>query len=660
MPLEDKWLWLAIFMGVYFLLCLYWSVRGAVFSKTPARYFLDDRATPHWIAALALTVASFSAVNLLAHPALIYKGGFQYGFLAFYAIVVPLSGILFFKRLWTLAKRFGFITPGELLSTYFQSPVIRLITVLIGVLVCLPYLALQLRASGFLFSHLTDNALPFDLAIYIFAFILFIYSAMGGLRAISRMAAIQCLLFIVGVLALGGTVFYFIGDYAAFSKGLVALIEIDTQRTAEGTSHLMSLPLGFGSENPISSFTGEGWSAVLLMTLMLGFLGIQATPNFVMFACSSREPSPFSTHQVWLSAILVGVLLTIVMVFIGIGSHFLGANSELLLKRPDLINNEIGFALQANGVDSLEDARGGIFALVPYLINLLADQAPWLVGLIGICALSVLHATGAVFLFTTGSLISRDVLTSPLSLGFRGQKNWARLAMLFLIIGGVYLAAQPISFMMGLISLALGLTLLMWPSLLAVCYIPWFTRMGIISGFVTGFITVLLTEPMGQIFLTGFDVSVPWQPWPLSIHSAVWGLIINLFTVVMVSAISQTRARFDRHMIYHHYLRQHAGVASGRKSLIPLAWIVVLVWFFFGTGPGAVVGNWIFGDPQKSENWMFGIPSLWAWQIAWFVFGVFMVWLLAKRIGLSESRESEVAAFADDFNQLKPDFSLQS
>ncbi len=660
MPLEDKWLWLAIFISVYFLISLYWSIRGAIFSKTPAQYFLDDRSTPHWITALALTVASFSAINLLAHPALVYKGGFQYGFLAFYAIAVPLSGILFFKRLWTLTKRFGFITPGELLSTYFQSPIIRLFTVLVAITVCLPYLALQLRASGFLFSHLTDNALPFDLALYVFAFILFIYTAIGGLRAISRMAALQCLLFIFGILAIGGTVFYFIGDYATFSKGLVALIEIDTQRTAEGYSHFMSLPSGFGSENPVASFTGQGWSAVLLMSLMLGFLGIQATPNFVMLACSSRQPTPFSTHQVWMSAILIGALLTILMVFIGIGSHLLGANSELLLKRPDLINNEIGFALQANGVDTLEDARGGIFALVPYLINLLADQAPWLVGLIAICVLSVLHATSAVFLFTTGSLVSRDILTGILGLGFRGQKNWARIAMFFLTIGAVYLAAQPISFMMGLISLALGMTLLMWPSLLAVCYIPWFTRLGIISGFITGFVTTLLTEPMGQVFLASFEVSVPWQPWPLSIHSAVWGLIMNLFTVVMVSAISQTRPHFDRHMIYHHYLRKHTGVTSNRKTLIPLAWIVGLVWFFFGAGPGAVLGNWIFGNPQKSENWIFGIPSLWAWQIAWFIFGVFLVWLLAKRIGLSDSQESDVSAFADDFSQLKPQFSPHS
>ena len=38
-----------------------------------------------------------------------------------------------------------------------------------------------------------------------------------------------------------------------------------------------------------------------------------------------------------------------------------------------------------------------------------------------------------------------------------------------------------------------------------------------------------------------------------------------------------------------------------------------------GIGPGAVIGNWVFGDPTNPDTWIFGIPSIWAWQILFWV-----------------------------------------
>ena len=67
-----------------------------------------------------------------------------------------MTGVLFLKRQWMLGKRYGFITPGEMLAAYFKSDAARMLTVLVALVFSVPYLGIQLRASGFLFQVLTD------------------------------------------------------------------------------------------------------------------------------------------------------------------------------------------------------------------------------------------------------------------------------------------------------------------------------------------------------------------------------------------------------------------------------------------------------------------------------------------------------------------------
>ena len=70
---------------------------------------------------------------------------------------------------------------------------------------------------------------------------------------------------------------------------------------------------------------------------------------------------------------------------------------------------------------------------------------------------------------------------------------------------------------------------------------------------------------------------------------------------------------------------------------------------FFGIGPGAVIGNDIFGAPDAGiDGWMFGMPSIWAWQILWWGLGVFMMWFLAYKMEMSTLPEREVEALIED------------
>ena len=89
--------------------------------------------------------------------------------------------------------------------------------------------------------------------------------------------------------------------------------------------------------------------------------------------------------------------------------------------------------------------------------------------------------------------------------------------------------------------------------------------------------------------------------------------------------------------------------------MIPVARIVTLAWFFFGIGPGAVIGNWIFGSPTDPSSWIFGMPSIWAWQLLFWALGVAMMYFLAYTMQMSTVPETEAESLAEDIAEIARD-----
>ena len=192
--MEPKVVWLFIFVALYWIYCIYWGVRGAQTAKTASDYFIAGRGISLWVFVLAATATSFSGWTFVGHPGLEYRDGFPYAYASFYAITIPLTGVLFLKRQWILGKHFGFVTPGEMLSEYFRGDAVRLLTVVVALCFSIPYLGLQLRASGFLFNVLTDGWLGVNAGMWLLSAVVLIYVASGGLRAVAYVDTLQCML----------------------------------------------------------------------------------------------------------------------------------------------------------------------------------------------------------------------------------------------------------------------------------------------------------------------------------------------------------------------------------------------------------------------------------------------------------------------------------
>ena len=634
--LEAKVMWLFVFVALYWSYCIYWGIKGARQAKTAGDYFIAGRSISIWVFVLAATATSFSGWTFMGHPGLIYRDGFPYAYASFYAITIPFTGVMFLKRQWMIGKKFGFLTPGEMFSNYFRSDTIRILVVLVALVFSVPYLGIQLRASGFLFNVLTDQMFDVTTGMVLLSLVVILYVASGGLRAVAYVDTMQCILLAGGIIVLGIISLSYIGGFNNLIDGIAALSQADTKLTKEGYSHYVAIPGMIQFVDAGSKAVGGPWTGIMILTYMFALMGIQSAPAFTMWAFSNQSPKPFAPQQVWASAFGIGAILFIFTAIQGIGSHFLGANLDMVTNNPEVVNNVIGPNI---GNQDLMDTASKQGNLVPQLINLMSNTAPWLVGLLSVCALAAMQSTGAAYMSTAGAMITRDLVKRYLMPNATDSQQvlLGRVFVVLIVVMALLVAATATDALVLLGGLAVAYGFQMWPALIAICFWPWLTRMGITLGLIAGLVAVTCTESIGA----ALGISA-WGRWPLTIHSAGWGIFFNLGTAILVSFFTQNDEELAHKMKFHNFLKEYAGLPEEKRSLIPIAWIITLLWFFFGIGPGAVLGNWIFGDPTNPDTWIFGIPSIWAWQLLFWAIGVYMMWMLAYKMELSTPSKKDL------------------
>ncbi len=650
--MEAKVIWLFVFVVLYWAYCIFWGVKCAMRAKTASDYFIAGRRLSLWVFVLAATATSFSGWTFMGHPGLVYRDGFQYAYASFYTITIPFTGVLFLKRQWMLGKRFGYVTPGEMLSDYFQGDAIRILTVLVALLFSIPYLGVQLGASGFLFNVLTDGLIHKDWGMWILSAVVFIYVASGGLRAVAFVDTMQCILLALGIVITGIIALNLAGGWDALNEGFARLAASDVAKwgTTKGYGGgdynsyfaipgVIQFTAGLGKETPV----GGLWTGIMVLTYMFALMGIQSAPAFSMWAFSNTDPRPFAPQQVWASSFCIGLILFFFTAFQGMGAHLLGANPAV---------NEAGLAISQVLDGAVISKKPD--SLVPYYFNQIADTAPWLVGLLAVCALAAMQSTGAAYMSTAGGMLTRDLYKRYLNptASHTTQKLFGRIGVAFIVLSALLVATFSRDALVLLGGLAVAFGFQMWPALASVCWFPWLTRQGVTWGLAGGLIAVILTEKMGGQLMGWFGIDLPWGRWPWTIHSAGWGMLVNLAIAIPVSAMTQTESALAHRMKYHNFLREHATLSAEKKKLVPLAWIITLAWLFFGIGPGAVIGNYIFGEPNDASTWVFGMPSIWAWQILFWLLGVGMMWFLAFKMEMSTVPEREIEALVEDIGDL--------
>ncbi len=634
--------WLFIFVLAYWTYCIAWGVKGYISSRTASDYFIAGRAIPTWVFVLAATATSFSGWTFMGHPGTMYVSGFQYAYASFYAITIPFTGVMFLKKQWMMGKHFGYVTPGEMFADYFKSDVIRILVVIVALFFSIPYLGVQLRSSGFLFNVLTNGLFSVNVGMWMLSIVVFVYVASGGLRAVAYVDTVQCLLLAGGIAVIGIIGISYVGGWSALNQGIASLASIDKNLTPDGYSHYIAIPgvIQFVKSGP--SALGGAWTGIMILSYAFALMGIQSSPAFSMWSFANKNPKPFAPQQVWASSLGIGGILIFFTAMQAFSGHLLGADTKML---------EAGFAKDVMQIGKdLMQTPGKQEMIVPSLIHLLADSAPWMVGLLAVCALAAMQSTGAAYMSTASGMLTRDIYRHFFKKDASNltQKVVGRIGVGVIVFSALIVATTSTDALVLLGGLAVAYGFQMWPALIGICYWPMLNRKGITLGLIAGIIAVTLTETIGQNW---FGITA-WGRWPWTIHSAGWGIIFNFSIAVIVSALTQNKETLAHRLKFHAFLKEHAGLPESKKNLVPVAWVVVIVWFIFAQGPGAVLGNTIFGNPTDSSTWLFGMPSIWLWQIIWWALGVAMMWFLAYKLEMSTIPSKEVEALVEDVAEL--------
>ena len=633
--MSDKILWFFIFLVLYVSYCVFWGIRGSKKTSNPNEFYLANRNVSSWVFFFAATAATYAGLITLSQTGLVFHDGFQYVGTSFIAITIPLGSVLFFKRQWMLSRKYGYITPGEMYYDYYRSDTIRIISVIVTFFVAVPLLAILFGATGFLVNLLTEGNISRELSMWVISSVVLLYVVTGGFKATVSVGVVQSWLFVLSITVLGIIVYFFVGGFDVFNQALskIASTSISTWGNTRGYgggdyNSYFAVPgviqwvAGLGKNDPI----GGPWTAMMILTFTISFMGIVLTPSFSMWSFSTKHPKAFSYYQIWGCAAAIGVLLFIFTTFQGVGANLLGANA-------DFNNNNLSVSILLPEVSKSDHSL-----VIYHIISLMDKHAIWLTGALVLGLIAALQSTAAAFLMTSGSIITRDLYKAYIDQEMKWEKERlvARLSMLIIFLAALYLAtfAKPAMILFSGIAIAISFQFLI--ILLGTLWFPWITRGAAIMGIISGLIIVVLTETIGQQ-ITGNRL--PWGRWPLTIHSGIWGLLFNVFVCFSISAFSsltQTDVYRSHRQKFHLFLDEHMGLPPSRRKMRSFAYVISLIWLFCAIGPGLVIGNDIFGSPGDGyQLWLLRMPSIWGYQLIWWLLGIGLIWFLGKKMDLS-------------------------
>ena len=198
-----------------------------------------------------------------------------------------------------------------------------------------PYLGIQLRASGFLFNVLTDGMFSVNVGMWALSAVVFLYVATGGLRAVAYVDTMQCVLLAGGIMVIGAIALINIGGFSNLIDGIAALSQNDTKLTPDGYSHYIAIPGVIQYVKSGAEAVGGAWTGIMVLSYMFALMGIQSAPAFTMWSFSNKSTDAFAPQQVWASAVGIGFILMSFTAIQGIGAHFLGADAAMLAAHPD-------------------------------------------------------------------------------------------------------------------------------------------------------------------------------------------------------------------------------------------------------------------------------------------------------------------------------------
>lgn len=145
----------------------------------------------------------YTAYTFVAVPALVFGAGAMGFFALPYTILIYPFAFVVFPKLWSIAKRHGYVTAADFVSARYGSRMLALAVAVTGIVATMPYIALQLVGIEVVIGALGFDTKGFvgDLPLIIAFAILAAYTYTSGLRAPAMIAIVKDILIYVTIAA---------------------------------------------------------------------------------------------------------------------------------------------------------------------------------------------------------------------------------------------------------------------------------------------------------------------------------------------------------------------------------------------------------------------------------------------------------------------------
>lgn len=449
-------------------------------------FLLYGRQAGAFVLYLTVVATFHSAFAFLGSGGFFYTHGIGFWAAGTWTVLVGAITYVLGTRIWLLGKKFGYVTPAELMADFYESEAVRILAALVSVVFTILYIQVQAQGLGYILSVATGDRISFEVGTATLLVVAGAYLMAGGLRAVYWTDVLQGL-WMYAAVWIGALVL----TYRLFGGPLQLWSRLVAERP-----DLLSLP------GPQGFFTPGMWVG---MTVTLSF-GIVFQPHMLIRYFSAASAKTVK---------MLGATTPIYLMTLYIPTALVGLGGALVL--PDLAVPDRVF---------------------PELLVLYSPA--WLTGLILAGATAAAMSTLDSILHSNMTVLTRDVYQryivtdgTPAHYVLVG-----RVIVVALLVVAYLLSIGSFQLLVVLVTLSGAGALQLMPAICGVCFpTRWvLTRSGVVSGIVVGLVTLYYTTIV--------------TPHPAGVHAGIWALVVNFLIALAVSACTRAPSRATRERIH--------------------------------------------------------------------------------------------------------------
>jgi Na+/proline symporter len=248
------------FMGLYLcsLIAIGWVAKRAQQERSLKDFYLAGEGFGFLVLFLTLFATQYSGNTFFAFTGATYRIGYSWVFSLHFMTAVVIGYLLFAPRLYVLAKKYHFLTPGDFISYRYRSPALTLLVTTVMIIVLCNFLLAQLMAMGRAMeglAHDTDGSFYIH-GVIVLALIMTIYGTLGGIRAVAWTDALQGAILLVGFTVLAWLLVDRFGSLRAATELLIS-------RDLENGTYMALSPTGARCREWLSYILAVGFGLCL-------------------------------------------------------------------------------------------------------------------------------------------------------------------------------------------------------------------------------------------------------------------------------------------------------------------------------------------------------------------------------------------------------------